>query len=120
MASGDGTSREPSEKGEKGIRVLALIFGVKLRPEAEAEKEITQQNTAAFLGSGLFGCTHFGALSNPRPLPYGRGLDRGLVDRGHGFDKGAIKGVKCVSGAHKMAIRSPDFCKLRITSLLSR
>ena len=38
------------KKGEKGIRILAPIVGVKRKPEAEAEKDITKQNTAVLLG----------------------------------------------------------------------
>ena len=36
--------------GAKGIRILAPIVGVKRKPEAEAEKDITKQNTRAILG----------------------------------------------------------------------
>jgi N-terminal domain of anti-restriction factor ArdC len=36
--------------GAKGIRILAPIVGVKRKPEAEAEKDITKQNTRALLG----------------------------------------------------------------------
>jgi N-terminal domain of anti-restriction factor ArdC len=36
--------------GAKGIRILAPIVGVKRKPDAEAEKDITKQNTRAILG----------------------------------------------------------------------
>jgi hypothetical protein len=36
--------------GAKGIRILAPIVGVKRKPDAEAEKDITKQNTRALLG----------------------------------------------------------------------
>jgi hypothetical protein len=36
--------------GAKGIRILAPIVGVKRKPDAEAEKDITTQNTRALLG----------------------------------------------------------------------
>src|SRR5277367_360397 len=33
------------KQGEHGIRILAPIIGVRRKPEAEAEKDITKQNT---------------------------------------------------------------------------
>jgi hypothetical protein len=36
--------------GAKGIRILAPIVGVQRKPEAEAEKDITKQNTRVLLG----------------------------------------------------------------------
>jgi hypothetical protein len=36
--------------GAKGIRILAPIVGVRRKPDAEAEKDITKQNTRAILG----------------------------------------------------------------------
>lgn len=36
--------------GEKGIRILAPIVGVRRKKDEEAEKDITQQNTRALLG----------------------------------------------------------------------
>jgi hypothetical protein len=36
--------------GEKGIRILAPIVGVKRKKDSEAEKDITKQNTRALLG----------------------------------------------------------------------
>jgi len=38
------------KKGEKGIRILAPIVGFKRKPDAEAEKDITKQNTRALVG----------------------------------------------------------------------
>jgi hypothetical protein len=38
------------KKGEKGIRILAPIVGIKRKPEAEAEKDITKQNTRVLIG----------------------------------------------------------------------
>ena len=38
------------KKGEKGIRILAPIVGVKRKPEEEAEKDITKQNTRVLVG----------------------------------------------------------------------
>jgi hypothetical protein len=38
------------KKGEKGIRILAPIIGVKRKPDEEAEKDITKQNTAVLVG----------------------------------------------------------------------
>jgi len=38
------------KKGEKGIRILAPIIGVKRKPEEEAEKDITKQNQAVLVG----------------------------------------------------------------------
>jgi hypothetical protein len=38
------------KKGEKGIRILAPIVGVKRKPEEEAEKDITKQNHAVLVG----------------------------------------------------------------------
>ena len=38
------------KKGEKGIRILAPIFGIKPKRDEEAEKDITKQNTRALLG----------------------------------------------------------------------
>jgi hypothetical protein len=46
---------------------------------------------------------------NPRPLSKDKGLDRGLVDRGRGCDKGAITGSKGVSGLQKWPSGAPDF-----------
>ena len=37
-------------KGEKGIRILAPIIGIKRKPDAEAEKDITKQNERVLLG----------------------------------------------------------------------
>ena len=38
------------KKGEKGIRILAPIVGVKRKKDEEAEKDITTQNTRALVG----------------------------------------------------------------------
>lgn len=38
------------KRGEKGIRILAPIVGVKRKPEEEAEKDITKQNTRVLVG----------------------------------------------------------------------
>ena len=38
------------KKGEKGIRILAPINGIKRKPDAEAEKDITKQNTRVLVG----------------------------------------------------------------------
>jgi N-terminal domain of anti-restriction factor ArdC len=38
------------KKGEKGIRILAPIIGVKRKSEEEAEKDITKQNQAVLVG----------------------------------------------------------------------
>jgi N-terminal domain of anti-restriction factor ArdC len=38
------------KKGEKGIRILAPIIGIKRKPEEEAEKDITKQNTRVLVG----------------------------------------------------------------------
>jgi hypothetical protein len=38
------------KKGEKGIRILAPIIGVKRKPDVEAEKDITRQNTTVLVG----------------------------------------------------------------------
>lgn len=38
------------KKGEKGIRILAPIIGVKRKPKEEAEKDITKQNQAVLVG----------------------------------------------------------------------
>ena len=38
------------KKGEKGIRILAPIVGIKRKPDAEAEKDITKQNTRVLVG----------------------------------------------------------------------
>lgn len=38
------------KKGEKGIRILAPIIGIKRKPDAEAEKDITKQNTHVLVG----------------------------------------------------------------------
>jgi len=38
------------KKGEKGIRILAPIIGVKRKPQEEAEKDITKQNVAVLVG----------------------------------------------------------------------
>jgi hypothetical protein len=38
------------KKGEKGIRILAPIIGLRRKPDAEAEKDITAQNRAVLVG----------------------------------------------------------------------
>ena len=38
------------KKGEKGIRILAPIIGVKRKPQEEAEKDLTKQNVAVLVG----------------------------------------------------------------------
>jgi antirestriction protein ArdC len=38
------------KKGEKGIRILAPIIGVRRKKDEEAEKDITKQNTAVLVG----------------------------------------------------------------------
>jgi hypothetical protein len=38
------------KKGEKGIRILAPIVGVKRKPQEEAEKDITKQSQAVLVG----------------------------------------------------------------------
>ncbi len=38
------------KKGEKGIRILAPIIGIKRKPDEEAEKNITKQNTRVLVG----------------------------------------------------------------------
>ena len=38
------------KKGEKGIRILAPIIGVKRKPQEEAEKDITRQNVPVLVG----------------------------------------------------------------------
>jgi hypothetical protein len=38
------------KKGEKGIRILAPIIGVRRKPKEEAEKDITKQNRAVLVG----------------------------------------------------------------------
>lgn len=38
------------KKGEKGIRILAPIVGVRRKKDEEAEKDITKQNTAVLVG----------------------------------------------------------------------
>jgi hypothetical protein len=38
------------KKGERGIRILAPIIGIKRKPDAEAEKDITKQNTTVLVG----------------------------------------------------------------------
>ncbi|MEI9977681.1 MAG: ArdC family protein [Edaphobacter sp.] len=38
------------KKGEKGIRILAPIIGIKRKPKEEAEKDITQQNRPVLVG----------------------------------------------------------------------
>jgi hypothetical protein len=38
------------KKGEKGIRILSPIIGIKRKPEEEAEKDITKQNTRVLVG----------------------------------------------------------------------
>jgi len=38
------------KKGEKGIRIIAPIVGVQRKPDAEAEKDITKQNTRKLVG----------------------------------------------------------------------
>jgi len=37
-------------KGEKGIRILAPIVGIKRKSDEDAEKDITKQNTAVLVG----------------------------------------------------------------------
>jgi hypothetical protein len=38
------------KKGEKGIRILAPIIGIKRKPKEEAEKDITKQNRPVLVG----------------------------------------------------------------------
>ena len=38
------------KKGEKGIRILAPIIGVKRKPQEEAEKDLTRQNVPVLVG----------------------------------------------------------------------
>ena len=38
------------KKGEKGIRILAPIIGIKRKPDEEAEKDITKKNTRVLVG----------------------------------------------------------------------
>ena len=38
------------KKGERGIRILALIVGIKRKSDEEAEKDITKQNTRVLVG----------------------------------------------------------------------
>ena len=38
------------KKGERGIRILAPIIGIKRKSDAEAEKDITKQNTRVLVG----------------------------------------------------------------------
>ena len=38
------------KKGEKGIRILAPIIGIKRKRDEEAEKDITKQNTRVLVG----------------------------------------------------------------------
>jgi hypothetical protein len=38
------------KKGEKGIRILAPIIGIKRKPGAEVDKEITKQNMPVLVG----------------------------------------------------------------------
>ncbi|MHB1938991.1 MAG: ArdC family protein, partial [Acidobacteriaceae bacterium] len=38
------------KKGEKGIRILATMIGVKRKPQEEAEKDLTKQNVAVLVG----------------------------------------------------------------------
>jgi len=38
------------KKGEKGIRILAPIIGVRRKPDEQAEKDITTQNTRVLVG----------------------------------------------------------------------
>jgi hypothetical protein len=38
------------KRGEKGIRILAPIIGIKRKPDEEAEKDITKQNTRVLVG----------------------------------------------------------------------
>src|SRR6202034_3129457 len=38
------------KKGEKGIRILAPIVGIKRKKDEEAEKDITKQNTRVLVG----------------------------------------------------------------------
>ena len=42
--------RPPMKKGEKGIRILAPIIGIKRKSDEEAEKDITKQNTRVLVG----------------------------------------------------------------------
>ena len=37
-------------KGERGIRILAPLIGIRRKPEGEAEKDITAQNRAVLVG----------------------------------------------------------------------
>ena len=41
------------KKGEKGIRILAPIVGIKRKKDEEANKDITKQNTAFWLDSAM-------------------------------------------------------------------
>ena len=41
------------KKGEKGIRILAPIIGIRRKPDEEAEKDITTQNTRALVVSEI-------------------------------------------------------------------
>jgi hypothetical protein len=38
------------KKGEKGIRIIAPIVGIERKPDAEAEKDVTKQNTRKLVG----------------------------------------------------------------------
>ena len=38
------------KRGEKGIRILAPIIGIKRKPDEEAEKDVTKQNIRALVG----------------------------------------------------------------------
>jgi hypothetical protein len=38
------------KKGERGIRILAPIIGIKRKPDEQAEKDITKQNTRVLVG----------------------------------------------------------------------
>ena len=41
------------KKGEKGIRILAPIIGIKRKPDAEVEKDVTRQNARVLVGSAM-------------------------------------------------------------------
>ena len=48
--SGRGRTWPLVKKGEKGIRILAPIVGVRRKKDEEAEKDITKQNTRGIVG----------------------------------------------------------------------
>jgi hypothetical protein len=57
------------KKGEKGIRILAPIIGVRRKKNAEAEKDPTKQNTAVLVGfrsAYVFECRRRTAQTFPR------------------------------------------------------